>query len=229
MAAVVVAAGRGRRLGRSEPKAFVPVAGRPLVAYSLAALRAVDRVGELVVVLPPGEEGRLADLASRYRLRATVPGGPERWQSVAAGLGALSGESDLVLIHDAARPLATPGLFRAVIERAAEVGAAIAAAALADTLKEVGEDLLVRSTLERSRYWRAQTPQVFHRDLILEAYRRAEELQPTDDAQLLEALGAPVAIVPSPTANPKVTTPEDLLLVEQLIRDRRSETGPADR
>lgn len=229
VSAVVVAAGRGRRLGRSEPKAFVTVAGRPLLAYSLAALHRVDRVGELVVVLPPGQRERLADLADRYRLGAAVEGGRERWQSVAAGLRALSGKADLVLIHDAARPLATPELFLAVIEKAAEVGAAVAATPLTDTLKEVGPDLLIRSTLDRSRYWRAQTPQVFRRELIIEAYRQAEKLQPTDDAQLVEALGAPVAIVPSLGPNPKVTTPADLLLVEQLVREQGSDTGPAAR
>lgn len=244
VAAVVVAGGRGRRLGRPEPKAFVPLAGRPMLAYSLEALRGVDGVGELVVVLPEGQEralvGTWAELESRYQVSASVAGGEHRWQSVAAGLEALTGDSELVLIHDAARPLVTPELIEAVVRRAADVGAAIAAQPLTDTLKETDEHLLIQRTLDRSRYWRAETPQVFRRSLILKAYRRAGDLQscgsaptgvpagrrvgPTDDAQLVEALGAPVAVVPSPSPNPKITTPEDLLLAEQLLSGRSSGT-----
>jgi len=224
VAAVVVAAGRGRRLGRPEPKAFVPLGGRPMLAYALATLRAVDGVGELVVVLPPGEERDLArrhqDLFSAYAVSATVGGGEERWQSVAAGLAGLCQPSDLVLIQDAARPLLTAELARAVIGKAAEVGAAIAAEPLADTLKEVTEDMLIGRTLDRGRYWRAQTPQVFHRGLITEAYVHAARLRPTDDAQLVEALGRPVAIVASSTPNLKVTTASDLLVAEQVLAER---------
>lgn len=224
VAAVVVAAGRGRRLGRAEPKAFVSVGGRPMLAYSLATLRAVDGVGELVVVLPPGEERDLArryqDLLSAYAVTATVAGGEDRWQSVAAGLAALRGRSDLVLIQDAARPLITAELAEAVIEKAAEVGAAIAAEPLADTLKEVTQDMLIRRTLDRGRYWRAQTPQVFRRGLITQAYAHASELRPTDDAQLAEALGAAVAVVASSGPNLKVTTASDLLVVEQVLAER---------
>jgi 2-C-methyl-D-erythritol 4-phosphate cytidylyltransferase len=231
VAAVVVAAGRGRRLGRPEPKAFVPVGGRPMLAYSLATLRAVDGVGELVVVLPPGEERDLArryqDLLSAYAVSATVGGGEERWQSVAAGLAALGKASDLVLIQDAARPLVTAELAKAVIEKAAEVGAAIAAEPLADTLKEVTEDMLIGRTLDRGRYWRAQTPQVFRRGLITEAYVHAGRLRPTDDAQLVEALGAPVAIVVSSTPNLKVTTASDLLVAEQLLAERSAQVRRA--
>jgi 2-C-methyl-D-erythritol 4-phosphate cytidylyltransferase len=224
IAAVVVAAGRGRRLGRLEPKAFVSLAGEPMLAYSLAALRAVEGVGELVVVLPPGEDEGLArcygELLSAWRVTATVAGGEERWQSVAAGLASLREASDLVLIHDAARPLVTAELARAVIEKAAEVGAAIAAEPLADTLKEVTEDLRIGRTLDRGRYWRAETPQVFRRGLIAEAYVHAGRLRPTDDAQLVEALGQPVAIVPTTGPNLKVTTATDLLVVEQLLAER---------
>jgi len=224
VAAVVVAAGRGRRLGRLEPKAFVSVAGQPLLAYSLAALRAVDGVGELVVVLPPGEERGLArcyqELLSASAVSATVAGGEERWQSVAAGLASLREPSDLVLIHDAARPLVTAELARAVIEKAAEVGAAIAAEPSTDTLKEVTAEMLIGRTLDRGRYWRAQTPQVFRRGLIMEAYAHAGRLHPTDDAQLVEALGAAVAVVPTSGPNPKVTTASDLAVVEQLLAER---------
>ena len=234
VAAIVVAGGRGSRLGRPEPKAFVPLDGRPMLAYSLEALRGVDEVGELVVVLPEDQEPVLADawedLFDEYRISATVAGGERRWQSVTRGLQALSQGSDLVLIHDAARPLVTPELIEAVVARAVEVGAAIAAQPLTDTLKEADEELLIRRTADRSRYWRAQTPQVFRRALLVEAYQRAADLEsygsvgPTDDAQLVEALGAPVALVESRAPNVKVTTPEDLALVEQLIRRRSSGT-----
>jgi len=234
VAAIVVAGGRGSRLGRPQPKAFVPLARRPMLAYSLEALRDVAEVGELVVVLPEGQEHALADawaaLFDQYRVSATVAGGGYRWQSVSAGLQALAQGSDLVLIHDAARPLATRELIEAVVARAVEVGAAIAAQPLTDTLKEADGKLLIRHTLDRTRYWRAQTPQVFRRALIVEAYRRAADLGaygpggPTDDAQLVEALGAPVALVESRTPNVKVTTPEDLALVEQLLERPSSGT-----
>jgi 2-C-methyl-D-erythritol 4-phosphate cytidylyltransferase len=203
-----------------------------MLAYSLAALRGVDGVGELVVVVPPGEAGALArrhrDLLCAYAVSATVAGGEDRWQSVAAGLAALREPSDLVLIHDAARPLITPALAKAVIEKAAEVGAAIAAEPLADTLKEVTEDMLIGRTLDRGRYWRAQTPQVFRRGLITQAYAQAGQLRPTDDAQLVEALGALVAIVASSELNPKVTTAGDLAVVEQLLAERSGRARRAD-
>jgi len=221
VAVVVAAAGLGRRLGLPDPKAFVPIHERPMLAYSLASLRELTRVGELVVVLPAAQESRLADrwreLLQAYEVTRTVSGGEHRWESVRAGLDALESDAEYVCIHDAARPLVTPELVLRVIAAAEKVGAAIAAEPVADTVKRAGPGMLIEETVDRSTLWRAQTPQVFLRELLARAYQRAPAFHPTDEAQLIEALGEPVALVESPTANPKVTTQEDLLFVEQLL------------
>jgi 2-C-methyl-D-erythritol 4-phosphate cytidylyltransferase len=225
VAAVVAAGGEGRRLGREEPKAFVEVRGLPMLAYTLSALRQVSRVTEIVIVLPRTQTAELGSqwsaLFREYDVARTVPGGEHRWQSVRAGLDALRSDAEMVCIHDAARPLATPNLFERVISRAGEVGAAIAAEPVTDTVKRSRENMLIAETVDRAGLWRAQTPQAFRREVLLRAYRRETGFHPTDESQLLEALGEPVALVASPSANPKVTTPDDLVLVEQLLAGSR--------
>jgi 2-C-methyl-D-erythritol 4-phosphate cytidylyltransferase len=218
--AVIVAAGRGERLGFRRPKALVPLCGRPMLEWSVMALRAVPAVTEIVIALPEDE------LDAAPPGTTAVAGGPQRSHSVRNALAACAG-GDPVVIHDAARPLATPRLFEQALdelERHPDAAAVIAAAPVADTIKQVGEDgATVARTLDRSTLWAVQTPQVFRRAALERALVAAsdEELgRATDDAWLVERSGGAVRILGSDPGNMKITTPEDLRVAELLLADR---------
>ena len=222
-AALLMAAGRGERMGAERPKCFLPLAGRPLFLHALATFARVEPVPRLVLVVPPGWEAEAERLCTMVPLAhppLIVPGGEERAESVRAGLEALAADPpELVAIHDAARPLVTRALIEQTFAAAHQAGAALAATPLTDTLKRAGEDLLVVDTPSRAGLWRAQTPQTFRYDLIRAAHRHAQEhgLPATDDAMLVEALGHPVRLCPSSAYNVKITTPEDLAVAERLL------------
>lgn len=210
--ALVVAAGRGERLGKPVPKAFAILAGRPMVEWSVATLQRVAGVTEIVVALPEGvaaPEGTIG-----------VPGGSERSHSVRAALAAATGD-DVVVVHDAARPLVTPELVTACLEALGDADAAIAAAPVTDTIKECADGRVVR-TLDRSRLWAVQTPQVFRRAALQRALDQDDEAigAATDDASLVEAMGGTVHVVAAPRDNLKVTTELDLRVAELLLRER---------
>jgi 2-C-methyl-D-erythritol 4-phosphate cytidylyltransferase len=208
--ALLVAAGSGERLGAGRPKAFVVVAGRPMIDWSLDALRAAG-IGEIVVAAPPGHEVEGC---------VTVPGGATRSESVRAALAAASpGE---VVVHDAARPLVTPEHFRATLAALADSDCAVAAAPVTDTIKEAGPDRFVSATLDRSRLWAIQTPQAFRRSVLERALDVGDDVlaRATDDAWLVERIGGVVRVVESTPANLKVTTPHDLAIAEHLLADR---------
>jgi 2-C-methyl-D-erythritol 4-phosphate cytidylyltransferase len=217
--ALVVAAGRGERLGAEGPKAFVVLAGRPMLEWSLAALRAVEAVERIVVALPPGVEAPAGTVG--------VVGGAQRSHSVRAALAA-AGEGpddEPVLVHDAARPLATPALFARALEELAARGcdAVVAAARVTDTIKRAeGADLRVAETLDRGALWAVQTPQAFRRAALSRALAQPDDVlaAATDDAGLVEQAGGRVHVVESPAGNLKVTTPIDLLLAELLLSER---------
>ena len=210
--ALVVAAGRGERLGSGGPKAFVMLAGRPMIEWSLDALRAVDEVRRIVVALPPGVTAPAGTVGVR--------GGEQRSHSVRAALAA-AGDDDVVLVHDAARPLVTARTVRDCLQELAshDCDGVIAAAPLADTVKETSGEEVVR-TLDRSRLWAVQTPQVFHRAALEHAFTQPADVvaAATDDAALIEAAGGTIRVVPAPRTNFKITTPEDLHLADLLLR-----------
>ena len=214
--AVIAAAGSGERLGSGGPKALAEVAGRPLLAWSLAALAEAERIGSVVVAAPHGHEDAIRAIAGEA---AVVTGGASRSESVALALGLV--ETELVAVHDAARPLAPPGLFDAVIaELAGDRGcdAVIAAAPVADTLKRALAGRVIE-TVPRSELWAVQTPQAFR----AEALRSAIDADPetlagaTDDASLVEAAGGVVRLFEVTDPNPKLTTPADLAIAEALL------------
>ena len=220
--AVIVAAGRGERLGFRRPKALVPLCGRPMLEWSVAALQAVPAVTQIVIALPADE------LDAAPEGTTAVAGGLQRSHSVRNALAACVG-GDPVVVHDAARPLATPQLFEQALlelERHPEAAAVIAAAPVADTIKQVADDgATVARTLDRSTLWAVQTPQVFRRGPLEQALASAsdEELgRATDDAWLVERSGGAVRILGSDPGNMKVTTPEDLRVAELLLTDRRT-------
>jgi 2-C-methyl-D-erythritol 4-phosphate cytidylyltransferase len=224
-AAIVVAAGAGVRMGAGMPKALMPVAGRALAAWCLEALDASDAIDEVVVVGPPGQEAELAH-ALGLDLAQVITGGSSRAESVACGLESLDRDVELVLVHDAARPLVRPELIAAVIAGVGDGDGAIAAAPLSDTPKRVGSDHLIAETPARAGLWLAQTPQVFRRAALDQAFAaaRADDrlAEATDCASRVEEIGGRVVVVASLWPNLKVTTPSDIRIAELLLGDAAS-------
>jgi len=224
-AALVLAAGRGERLGAGVPKAFVEVAGVPILVRALEALAASPEVDRVVPVVPPGElrrfQGLGESLARIPKLDPPVAGGTERQDSVRAGLAALAGDVVVVAVHDAARALVRPGAVSRVVAAARARGAALLAVPVRDTIKRVREGRVV-ATPPRPECWAAQTPQAFHAEVLREALAKAaaEGFVGTDDAQLVERLGVPVHVVPGDPSNLKITAPEDLAVAELWLRQR---------
>ena len=217
--ALIVAAGRGERLGSDRPKALVTLWGRPMLEWSVGALRTVDAVDQIVIALPADA------LAQAPAGTIAVAGGVFRSQSVREALQATTQGADPVIVHDAARPLATAELFEASLaelERS-RADAVIAATPVSDTIKEVADDgRTVVRTLDRSRLWAVQTPQVFRRDALERALSAADDelARATDDAWLVEQAGGVVRVVHGGVENLKVTTPADLRIAELLLSER---------
>ncbi|MBK5220186.1 MAG: 2-C-methyl-D-erythritol 4-phosphate cytidylyltransferase [Thermoleophilia bacterium] len=242
----MAAAGSGKRLGAGGPKAFVPLAGRPMIEWSLDAFRGCESVAAVVIAAPPGHRDGLLQAGRQDLLGrdagtegppvTIVDGGATRAQSVSNALQAV--ETGLVAIHDAARPLITPELIEAIVatlESAPEAAGAIAAAPVTDTVKQAPlasrsaystseveyAPLAIESTLDRSRLWAAQTPQVFRTEALRAALDVEVEVRDaaTDEAMLVEAAGGTVLLHPVAAPNLKVTTPDDLQVAEMhLIR-----------
>jgi 2-C-methyl-D-erythritol 4-phosphate cytidylyltransferase / 2-C-methyl-D-erythritol 2,4-cyclodiphosphate synthase len=229
----VPAAGRGERFGGNAPKALVPLRGRPLVEYALAALGAASTIDAVVVAAPPDAMDEVTQAARRAagaKLAAVVPGGADRQASVARGLDALPRETRIVLVHDGARPLTPVPLIEAVAAAAAADGAATAAVPVDETVKR-GADGWVQTTVDREGLYRTQTPQGFQRAVLEAAHREAERtgFRGTDDAALAERLGCRVRLVPGSPVNLKVTVPADLQLAEALLRRAEpAEAPPAE-
>jgi 2-C-methyl-D-erythritol 4-phosphate cytidylyltransferase/2-C-methyl-D-erythritol 2,4-cyclodiphosphate synthase len=215
-AAVIVAAGRGERFG-VPAKVLLPIAGRPALAYVLDAVEAAA-ISEIVLVIGshtrPGVDALLAGGGWTTPI-SVVSGGPERHDSVAAGLDAVSPGIEYIAIHDGARPFAPSLLFDQCLAAAIEHGAAIAAVPVTDTLKRIRDDLIA-TTVDRAGLWAAQTPQVFRRSVLLAAMAAPHDPAVTDEARLFEARGMPVAVVPGSPSNLKLTHPGDLVLAEGI-------------
>ena len=214
--AVIAAAGSGDRLGAGGPKALVEVAGRPLLAWSVAALAGADRIGSVVVSAPPGYEEAVRAIAGDA---SVVTGGASRSESVALALELV--DTELVAVHDAARPLATSRLFDAVVSEIAgdpECDAIVAAAPVADTLKRALAGRVIE-TVPRTELWAVQTPQAFRAGALRAALDvdRDTLASATDDASLVEASGGVVRVFSWDEPNPKVTTRTDLAIAEALL------------
>jgi 2-C-methyl-D-erythritol 4-phosphate cytidylyltransferase len=229
VAALVLAAGRGERLGAKVPKAFVLLAGRPLLLHTLGALAASESLDRLLPVVAQADLGRFSALGGLDEIdgmMAPVPGGKERQDSVRAGLTALPREVEWVAIHDAARPLVRPGDIDRVVAAARKHGAAILGLPVRDTIKRV-RDGEIRETPPRAECYAAQTPQVFRVELLREAIDKAtaDRFLGTDDAQLVERLGVRVAVVEGDASNLKVTDLDDLERAERLLARRKAQAG----
>ena len=222
-AAIVAAAGAGLRMETATRKQYLLLEGIPVLARSLNLFLEHPALTEVIAVIPPGEEEAVLELLQPYcpldKLKFTG-GGSTRQESVSRGLDALSAEAELVCIHDAARPLASVGLLDNLLEAAALWGAAIPVIALSDTLKEVDRQGYVQSTPGREGLRLAQTPQVFRRDIIVQAYRQASQnrVMATDDASLVELFEKPVMTIPGEHINLKITSSSDLIYASLLLK-----------
>jgi len=218
---IVVAAGRSERMGGAD-KVFAQLAGRPLLAWSLRAFKMCGAIEGVVLVVAPDAVDRATSLVHEWRFTNVVdivPGGAQRQDSVRAGIDAAR-DAAIVAVHDGARPLVTPELIERGVAMARVCGAAVCGVPSRDTVKQAGGDPpVVRATLDRATAWLAQTPQVFDRGLLLRAHEAATS-NATDDAALVEALGHDVRLYEGAHWNLKVTSPEDLIIAEALLRER---------
>ena len=216
-AAIIVAAGRGQRMGGKD-KIFAPLGGRALLAWPLYTCQRCRQIRRVILVVNQANLDRARDLVvdeGFSKVTAIVPGGVERQQSVAAGLAQV-GDCKWVVIHDGARPLLTEALIEQGLEAAARSGAAVAAVPVTDTIKLADDDNFVMGTPPRDKLWAVQTPQVFRFDIISRAHRQAAG-PATDDAALVEQAGYKVRLYMGSYDNIKVTTPGDLALAEILL------------
>jgi len=232
--AVIAAGGRGSRFGGATHKQLIEIAGEPILARSVRAFATHPAVNEVIVALPDDIAANPPEYLRAPRVRV-VTGGARRQDSVASGFAAVSTACDVVVIHDAARPFASPDLIQRAIEAAAESGAAVAAIASRDTVKLVvrqahhereedpltlspskGERMIVRETLPRETIYLAQTPQAFRRDVLRDALALTDDA--TDEAALAERAGHPVRIVEGDATNIKITTPDDMVIAEAILR-----------
>lgn len=221
--ALIVAAGHGTRMGPTVDKLFIEVAGRPVIAHTWGRFDAAACVQELVLVVRDGMQSAFHELAARFGFRKPfrlARGGAQRQDSVWNGLHALPPPTEIVAIQDGARPCTTEALIAATVAAARDMGAAVAAQRVTDTIKEADGGALITRTVDRSRLWSVQTPQTFRVEIIRRALARvrAENLLVTDDAAACEAIGQPVQLIESPAPNPKLTSPADLPYLDLLLR-----------
>jgi len=223
LTAIIVAAGDSRRMGFD--KLFATIIGRPVIAHTIGAFERAGSVGDIIVI---GREGRLDEIKAIVRdenfkkVRSIVPGGKHRQDSVRAGLDHLAAGAKYVAVHDAARPLITPEQIECVLEQCRMHAAASLAEPISDTLKYADSEFFVTGPVDRHQLYAMQTPQVFERPLIEDAYRAvyAENVSVTDEVSAVERLGRKVILVPNKDLNFKITYPRDLSLAEFVLTQR---------
>jgi 2-C-methyl-D-erythritol 4-phosphate cytidylyltransferase len=221
--AIIVAAGKGTRMGPNVDKLFLEIAGQPVVVHTWRRFSEARCIGEIILVVRDGMQSAFEELAAKFSLKKKfrlVAGGKERQDSVWNGLEAVSPQTEIVAIQDAARPCTSATLIEATIAAARETGAAVAAQPMTDTVKESADGKLIERTLDRSRLWLVQTPQTFRVEVIRRALSevRRKNLLVTDDTAACELIGQPVRLVIDPQPNPKVTRPEDLPYLNSLLQ-----------
>jgi 2-C-methyl-D-erythritol 4-phosphate cytidylyltransferase len=223
--AIIAAGGRGERFGGAQAKQFRPLAGVPVIIHTLRQFERAATVGETIVVLPATDVANFLGLSEKYGLRKlarVVAGGPTRGESVYKGLqNVRAATAEIVAVHDGVRPFVTPEEIDRTMRAAGATGAAVLAAPIVDTIKEVENELIVR-TVPRENLRRALTPQCFRYELLRRAYEQnggAEMSRATDDSALVEMLGAEISIVEGSARNIKITRPEDFALAEVMMRE----------
>lgn len=220
VSAIIPAAGYGRRMGAEVNKQYLELGGLPIVGRTLQTFSALPEIDEIILVVRADEmELAFTQIVQAFGAGKTkvIPGGATRQESVARGVKAVDPECQLVVVHDGARPLVDPNLIRETIAVARVHGAAIAAVPVKDTIKVVRDSVVV-DTPSRATLWSVQTPQAFQHDLLKRAHQHGPTRGATDDASLVEGLGYPVTVVMGSYRNLKITTPEDLILAEILLK-----------
>ena len=225
-AAVIVAAGKGTRMGPNVDKMFLEIAGKPVLAHTWHRFATAKCIDEIILVVRDGMQSAFLEIAEKFSLNKPfrlVVGGKERQDSVWNGIEAISANTEIVAIQDAARPCTSEALIEATIAAARETGAAVAAQAVTDTIKESGDGKIIDRTLDRSRLWAVQTPQTFRVQVIKRALAqvRKQGLLVTDDTAACDVIGQPVRLVVTPQPNPKVTRPEDLPYISLLLQNAK--------
>ncbi len=219
--AIIPAGGVGQRMGLDMPKQYYGLLGVPILVHTLRAFEATSEIDGVIVVVPKDHLQATEALVASYglaKVEQVVVGGRLRQDSVAKGLAALPGETEFVVVHDGARPLVTPELIRRCLQGAREKGAAMAAIAVKDTLKDVEASGVIRATVDRSTLWQAQTPQVMRAGILRRAMAGVGQgFIGTDEAAFLEAIGEKMVVVEGSERNIKITRPEDLQIAAALL------------
>jgi 2-C-methyl-D-erythritol 4-phosphate cytidylyltransferase len=224
--AIVLAAGRSTRMGGGPNKQFIELCGKPLIYHALAAFEQCCVVDKIILVRRPDYAQQAEQIVRDFgfqKVSVFTDGGPERQNSVWNGLEKCDAATEIVAVHDGARPLVTPALIESTIASAHASGTGIAATKVVDTIKEANEDKTVIRTVDRTKLWAVQTPQTVRFSLLREAYTKVFEKQivVTDEAAAVQLLGHAVHLVETPFLNLKVTTPADLAIAEALLRQRQ--------
>ncbi len=227
--ALIVAAGKGTRMGPERDKLFLEVAGKPVIAHTWQRFESTDCIDEVVIVVRDGQQEAFSALAAQFGFRKPfhiVTGGKERQDSVWNGLGAVSKQSEVVAIQDGARPCTSGDLIARTVSTARETGAAVAAQRVTDTIKESKDGHIISGHPQRHLLWAVQTPQTFRVEVIRRALTavRNGDLVVTDDTAACELIGQAVTLVESSQPNPKVTLPSDLPYIRLLLE--RETTAP---
>ncbi|WYP26676.1 2-C-methyl-D-erythritol 4-phosphate cytidylyltransferase [Alkalihalobacillus sp. FSL W8-0930] len=224
---VIPAAGQGKRMKAGKNKQFIEVNQTPLIAYTLQVFEEDEQCKQIILVANEYEIEAMQDIVRAYNIQKVTRiavGGMERQQSVYEGLKQLSGPDEIVMVHDGARPFIRESIIHELVKATSKDGGAVVGVRMKDTVKRVSQNAIVE-TIDRSELWAVQTPQAFWRDSLLDGHKRAEEegFVATDDASIMEWVGSKIVMVEGDYSNLKITTPEDLLMAEAILRKRRME------
>lgn len=229
VSAIIVAGGRGSRMGQTINKQFIKIGGKEILARTIEVFQSIDEINQIIIVCALDEiEQCRESIVKKYGLSKVVkvvPGGGERQDSVLNGLNSCSSDTDIVVVHDGARPFVTGEIIKESIKCAGECGACTAAVPVKDTIKRVGENKYSIETPSRSGLYAVQTPQAFKYDLIMEAHRQAKckNISATDDTALVEGIGVKVKIIDGSNTNIKITTADDLIFADAILRSKYME------
>ncbi|MHB8829105.1 MAG: 2-C-methyl-D-erythritol 4-phosphate cytidylyltransferase [Syntrophales bacterium] len=229
-AAIIPSGGTGRRMGGRIPKQYLLLAGLPILVHALRPFQASPAIDEIILAVPGEDVEQVKEnIVERYcvsKVKLVVAGGKERQDSIRNALACIADETEIIVIHDGVRPLVTTDLIEIAVSRAGEVGAVAVGIDIRDTVKRVDKAGKIEETVPRDGLWRTQTPQAFKREIIVAAYRAAYEagFYGTDDASLVERTGIPVWMIPGDRENLKVTTQEDMMLCEMILRSREKKS-----
>lgn len=224
--AIIPAAGMGKRMGKAMAKQFLTLGDKPMLAHTLLVFQNAPEIDEIIPVLAKEDmEGCLRDVIEQYQItkvKTLVVGGKERQDSVMHGLQKISKDASVVLVHDGVRPFVTPDMIREAVVLAKKGECITVGVPLKDTIKEVDDNKIVLRTLERGRLWAIQTPQAFPVKILRRAYEESsrQKMYGTDDATLVERTGGTVRVIMGSYENIKITTPEDLIVAEEILKRR---------